>query len=78
LGGIKLFESAQADIKENVLETGENEDPLEEPKMYLNIVHNDTVLTPLNKKRELADKKNDKDWMIIPIAFDGPKKTQKL
>ena len=42
--------------------------------MYLNLVHNDTVLTPLNKKRELSDKKNDRDWMIIPIAFDGPKK----
>jgi len=36
------------------------------------------MLTPLNKKRDLADEKNDRDWMIIPISFEGPIKRKNM
>jgi hypothetical protein len=75
---IKLFDMGQADIKENVLETEPNKDPMEGPKVVLNLVHNDIILPPLNKARDLADPLNDKEWMIIPISFDGPIKRKNL
>jgi len=44
-------------------------------KAILNLVHHDEILPPLNKNgRDLADPLNDKEWMIIPIVFDGPNK----
>ena len=48
--GIKLFEfNNDAQIKEAYAENDEKADPLEEPKIYLNIVYHDKVLSPLNK-----------------------------
>jgi hypothetical protein len=75
---VKLFDFGSADIKENVLETEDKGDPLEGPKVVLNLVHNDVILPPLNKSRDLADPLNDKEWMIIPISFDGPLKRKNL
>jgi hypothetical protein len=46
--------------------------------MYVNIVHNDLMLTPLNMKSDLAYIKNDRDWMVIPIGFEEPKKRKNL
>jgi hypothetical protein len=43
--GIKLFEfGGDSMIKESVLDNDEKTDPLEEPKIYLNIVYHDQVL----------------------------------
>ena len=73
VGVLNIFDvNAGEEIKESFLENDEKKDPLEEPKIYLNIVHNEQVLPPLNKARDLADPKNDRDWMIIPITFNGP------
>ena len=43
--GIKLFEmGGDSMIKESVLDNDEKTDPLEEPKIYLNIVYHDKIL----------------------------------
>ena len=39
------------------------------PKLYLNVVHHERVLPPLNKDKEFADPSNDSTWNVIPIAF---------
>jgi len=75
---VKLFDFGAADLKENVLESHDKGDPLEGPKAVLNLVHNDMILPPLNKARDLADPLNDKEWMIIPISFDGPIKRKNM
>ena len=77
--GIKLFEfNNEAQIKEAFADTSEKGDPLEEPKIYLNVVHHDKVLPPLNKWRDLADQQNDREWLIIPIVFTKPAFRQSL
>ena len=43
--------------------------PLDQPKIYLNILSHDKVVPPLKENKEYADKKNDKEWRIIPIHF---------
>ena len=53
-------------------------DPLEEPKIYLNVVYSDKILSPLDRKRDIADPKNDKEWQIIPIVFTEPKQRKSL
>lgn len=77
--GIKLFDSYDdSQIKESFLDNDEKQDPLEEPKLFLNIVHCEQVLQPLNIKQDLADIKNDRDWQIIPIAFSAPQYRKSL
>eukprot|EP00347_Sterkiella_histriomuscorum_P009421 403341278 len=77
--GIKLFDNYDDNqIKESFLDNDEKGDPLEEPKLFLNIVYSDQVLPPLNKQSDLADQDNDRDWQIIPIAFNGPFTRQSL
>lgn len=60
------------------MNSDEKTDPLEEPKIYLNIVYHDDVLPPLNKQRDIADLKNDREWQIIPIVFTQPQKRKSL
>jgi hypothetical protein len=36
-------------------------------------LYHDNVLPPLNKERDIADPKNDREWLIIPIVFGEPK-----
>lgn len=51
----------------------ENEDAsdtaLAQPKIYLNILYHNKVISPLRKDREFADPKDDKTWAIIPMTF---------
>ena len=72
--GIKLFDFNDSQIKESFVGNDEKADPLENgPKLYLNVVYHDNVLPPLNDKRDLADPKNDRSWVIIPMVFTEPK-----
>lgn len=75
--GIKLFDF-DSQIKESFVENDEKGDPLEEPKLYLNLVYSDFVLPPLNKQRDIADPKNDREWLIIPMIFTDPKERKSL
>jgi hypothetical protein len=69
----------EAEIKENLVDTDDKKDPMEGPKTILNLVHHEEILPPLNKNgRDLADPLNDKEWMIIPIVFDGPQKRKNM
>lgn len=49
--------------------TDEQDKPLDQPKIYLNVLYHDKVLPPMTKQRKWADTKDDKDWAIIPISF---------
>mmetsp|Transcript_14053 Transcript_14053/g.10124 ORF Transcript_14053/g.10124 Transcript_14053/m.10124 type:complete len:191 (+) Transcript_14053:85-657(+) len=76
---VKLFDFGdQNEIKESFTANEEKEDPLEEPKIYFNIVHSSKVLPPLNAHKEIADKKNDRDWRIIPMSFSEAKNMRNL
>lgn len=68
---IKLFDfEKNSEIKKSFLENEDAEDkPLDQPKIYLNLVYHDKVLAPLKKDRKAADPKNDSSWDIIPIHF---------
>ena len=61
---IKLFDfNKNAEISKSFIENEDQSDkPLDQPKIYLNIVHHDKVLPPLKQNREFADPKNDKEW----------------
>ena len=76
--GIKMFDFHSSQIKESFADNQEKNDPLEEPKIYLNVVFHEKVLTPLNKNRDLADPKNDREWMIIPMIFTEGKKRKNI
>mmetsp|Transcript_31412 Transcript_31412/g.30761 ORF Transcript_31412/g.30761 Transcript_31412/m.30761 type:complete len:160 (+) Transcript_31412:349-828(+) len=54
------------------MDTDEKGEPLEEPRIYLNLVHSDQVLPPLKATKDLADPNNDRDWKVIPISFSQP------
>ena len=72
--GIKLFDFNESQIKESFVDNDERPEPLEgAPKFYLNVVFHDNVLPPLNDRRDLADPKNDRCWVIIPMVFTEPK-----
>jgi PIH1 N-terminal domain len=73
-----MFDFHSSQIKESFADNQEKNDPLEEPKIYLNVVFHEKVLTPLNKNRDLADPKNDRDWMIIPMIFTEGKKRKNI
>lgn len=67
---IKLFDFEQtSEIKDSFLENEDHGEPLDQPKLYLNVVYSDKVIGPLLKDRELADPKDDKTWAVIPISF---------
>lgn len=46
---IKLFDfEKDSEFKKSFLENEDTGKPLEQPKLYLNLVHNDKVIGPLN------------------------------
>ena len=76
--GIKLFDFAGSQIKESFAESQEKAEPLEEPIIYLNVVYHDSVVPPLDKGRDIADPKNDREWLIIPMVFSAPKERKNI
>lgn len=78
-GGIKLFDFGQTEeIKESFQANRETEEPLDGPKLYLNIVHHERVLPPLDAQKNLADPTNDLGWQIIPMLFTVPIKRRNM
>lgn len=76
---VKLFDFAEKDmIKESFLHNKEASDPLDSPKLYVNVVYADKVLPPLNKNKDIADLKDDSTWQVIPIVFTEPKKRRNM
>lgn len=65
-------------MKESFVENVETSDPLDGPKLYLNIVHNERILPPLTKDRKIADANDDNQWHIIPLIFSDPVKRRNL
>jgi hypothetical protein len=77
-GGIKVHDFHSSQIKESFIDNDEKADPLEEPKIYLNVVYHDNVLPPLDQGRDIADPNNDRIWVIIPMVFTEPKTRKSL
>jgi hypothetical protein len=75
---VKLFDFNESQIKESFVDNDEKGDPLEDPKLYLNVVYHDNVLPPLNQGRDLANPKNDREWVIIPMVFTEPKQRKNI
>jgi len=46
--------------------------------LYLNVVFHEHVVPPLDKKREIADPRNDRSWLIIPMLFGQPRERLNL
>ena len=77
--GIKLFDFGERDeIKESFAANTEKDDPLDGPKLYLNVVHHERVLPPLSKDKDIADENDDSSWQVIPIAFSMPVKRRNV
>jgi hypothetical protein len=71
---IKLFDfEKDQEFKKSFLENEDSAKPLEQPKLYLNILFHEKVIGPLNQDRDYADPKNDAEWKVIPISFSPPK-----
>lgn len=66
---IKLFDFEKSEIEKSFLENADEGKALEQPKLYLNILHSDKVVKPLLQNREQADPNDDSTWKIIPISF---------
>ena len=66
---IKLFDFQKSEIERNFVQSEDNGEPLDQPKLYLNMLYHDKVLPPMKRDRSPADPKNDKDWGIIPVSF---------
>jgi len=67
---IKLFDTGPEDINKSFLHNeAEPGAALDQPKIYLNVVHHEKVLPPMKADKSLASKDDDKEWHIIPIAF---------
>jgi hypothetical protein len=76
---VKLFDFAEKDmIKESFLHNKDSSEPLDSPKLYVNVVYADKVLPPLDKNKNPANPKDDTTWQIIPIVFTEPKKRRNL
>ena len=76
---IKLFDFGQnEEIKESFAANRETTEPLDGPKLYLNVVHHERVLPPLNADKNLADTNVDTNWNIIPLCFSVPIKRRNL
>ena len=72
---IKLFDFGDDEqMKESFSANKDVSEPLDGPKLYLNIVHHERVLPPLTKDKDFANPDDDKDWRIIPIVFTVPLK----
>ena len=61
-------------MKESFSATKDKGEPLDGPKLYLNVVHHERVLPPLTKDKNFANPDDDQDWRIIPIVFTVPLK----
>jgi len=71
---IKLFDfDKNAEISKSFLDNDDDGKPLDQPKIYVNILYHDKVLPPLKKDRTIANKQDDKEWQIIPISFGQSK-----
>ena len=71
---IKLFDfDKNAELNKSFLDSEDDGKPLDQPKIYLNILYHDKVLPPLKKDKTMADKLDDKEWQIIPISFGTSK-----
>ena len=72
---IKLFDfDRSTEINKSFLANDDNAKPLDQPKLYLNVVYHDKVLAPLKPSKDignpqLADPTDDSTWNIIPISF---------
>lgn len=60
------------------MENRETDDPLDGPKLYLNVVYNDRVLPPIRPNKDLGDPRDDTTWQIIPLCFTVPIKRRNL
>ena len=65
-------------MKESFPDSKQQGEPLDGPKLYLNIVHHDRVLPPLTKEKEIANPDDDALWRVIPIVFTVPLKRRNL
>ena len=65
-------------MKESFAANKEQGEPLDGPKLYLNIVHHERVLPPLTQQKDFADPNDDANWRIIPIVFTVPLKRRNL
>ena len=71
---IKLFDFEKSqEINKSFIDSPDQGGPLDQPKLYLNMVFHDKVLPPLDKNRKPADPKNDETWAIIPLSFSPNK-----
>lgn len=70
---IKLFDFEQSEISKSFLENEDCDKPLEQPKLYLNILYHDKVTKPLRQNKEVANPHDDSTWNIIPISFGSNK-----
>lgn len=60
---VKLFDFGQSEqIKESFVANRETEDPLEGPKLYLNVVYHDRMLPPISPNKDLGNPKDDSTW----------------
>ena len=65
-------------MKESWQSNKEQSEPLDGPKLYLNIVHHERVLPPLTKEKNFANPDDDSDWRIIPVVFTVPLKRNNM
>ena len=70
---IKLFDTSPSDINKSFVYNESEGTMLEQPKIYLNVVHHAKVLAPVKANKEPADPDNDAEWNIIPISFGSNK-----
>ena len=70
---IKLFDAGPEEIHQSVLSNESTGAALDQPKLYLNVVHHAKVLPPLKADKSIADTEDDKDWNVIPISFGANK-----
>jgi len=65
-------------MKESFAANKETSEPLEGPKLYLNIVHHERVLPPLDDQKNFADFVDDSKWRLIPMVFTVPIKRKNI
>ena len=51
---------------------------MDSPVLYLNVVFHEHVVPPLDKQREIANPKDDRTWLIIPMLFGQPRERLNL
>lgn len=70
---IKLFDSGPEEINASLLHNEQTGAALDQPKIYLNVVHHEKVLPPMKADKTFAPKDDDKEWHLIPISFGANK-----